>query len=835
MTATAEEMLAATYTWCAEQDGELPVVVSLFAGIGGIDVGFMLNGFETVALVEWDKDCQRVLRERFPNAVIFSDVTEVDADELKRIVGGRRVILTGGFPCQDLSVAGGRAGLAGERSGLYRELLRIADALDPDWLLLENVPGLLSADIDPDANDGAGWGAGTAMGLLLGDVTGYRPAVPDVGWRSSGMCVGPRRSVSWRVLDARHFGVAQRRRRVFLVACPRDRAAPAAVLLELEGLRGDPPSGEPPRPLSSARTGASALRAGGAAADGGGAEGADPGVDVVSTLQAAGGDRGWRLDAEGAAGGHIVPSTGADGGKVAHALLTGGDKQDETSMTYVLGEEDPARPVTVRGREGGAQAEMGTEPLMNALRAGDGSSSRQQTILDPARPVGRRGRDGGTMPELGDEPLMNALGTAGGGSSMPTVLAYEVDKERGVPNDEGVKVTETDVAPPLLADGDPAERTDRGLRIIDTYAPDQAATLTAGTARDGVNPSGRRREDDTNLVATPVQGLRGDAAQNGAGVGEPGDPAYTLDTTGSQAVAVGEPQALAFNQRDEARLGDQAYSLQTQPGADEQLVYVPGEDDAAIPIELRNASRSGGTGVGTPGTGVGHDGDPMGTLGTLPLSAVATFRKQRRAADPTDDETWVEDDRANTLNTFDGGDARATEVVVEIPPRPAYVDETPPGYREPVYPDDWTDDLCPECGCSVDHHDAGGFCAGGACGGNLCHGRQFIHEAAPTPFHVTQDPISGGDVTPAMDGGGPRGSGTIGTEQAGTVRRLSPRECERLQGYPDDWTLMPKTATAKEASDSARYRELGNSVAVPVLSWIAWRVAAYERGWRPAA
>lgn len=779
MTATAEEMLAATYTWCAEQDGELPVVVSLFAGIGGIDVGFMLNGFETVALVEWDKDCQRVLRERFPNAVIFSDVTEVDADELKRIVGGRRVILTGGFPCQDLSVAGGRAGLAGERSGLYRELLRIADALDPDWLLLENVPGLLSADIDPDANDGAGWGAGTAMGLLLGDVTGYRPAVPDVGWRSSGMCVGPRRSVSWRVLDARHFGVAQRRRRVFLVACPRDRAAPAAVLLELEGLRGDPPEGEPPRPLSSARTGAAALRAGGAAADGGGAEGADPGVDVVSTLQAAGGDRGWRLDAEGAAGGHIVPSTGADGGKVAHALLTGGDKQDETSMTYVLGEEDPNRP------------------------------------------VGRRGRDGGTMPEMGDEPVMNALGTAGGGSSQPTVLAYEPDSPFAVSfNQRDEPRTDSETGYALQA----GAGSDEQLVVAGpSYVPDEAATLTSGASSEGVNAAGRRREDDTNLVAecvtgetthaltsegadasedgtgrgtpivvTPVQGLRGDASQNGAGVGEPGDPAYTLDTTGTQAVA-------------------------------------------AVPIELRNASRSGGTGVGTPGTGIGQDGDPMGTLGTLPLAAVATFRKQRRAADPTDDETWVEDDRANTLNTFDGGDTRATEVVVELP-REHWIDDRPEGYTEPVYPDDWVDGNCPECGCSVGHHDAGGFCAGGACGGNLCHGRQFIRRAdPPTPFHLTQDPISGGDVTPAMDSGGPRGSGTLGTETAGTVRRLFPRECERLQGYPDDWTLMPKTDGAKEASDSARYRELGNSVAVPVLSWIAWRVAAYERGWRPAA
>jgi DNA (cytosine-5)-methyltransferase 1 len=127
------------------------------------------------------------------------------AESAEWSIAARRVdLLVGGFPCQDLSVAGKRAGIGGTRSGLFWEIVRIAKDLKPAWGLFENVPGLLSS----------AWGRD--MGLVL------------AGLRECWPCVG------YRVLDSRYFGVAQRRRRVFFVCGP-DEARAAQVLFEPEG------------------------------------------------------------------------------------------------------------------------------------------------------------------------------------------------------------------------------------------------------------------------------------------------------------------------------------------------------------------------------------------------------------------------------------------------------------------------------------------------------------------------------------------------------------------------------------------------------------------------
>lgn len=184
--------------------------VSLFAGVGGFDLALERNGVKVVAAVEIDKNARQVLERRFPETQIFNDVTEVTSDQL-RAAGfvPERGIITGGFPCQDLSVAGKRAGLAGGRSGLFWEVVRLARELQPKWLILENVPGLLSSN------------GGRDMGIVLG-------ALGDLGY-----------GFAYRVLDAQFFGVPQRRRRVFIVGCLGDSGrAPAEVLALREGLRG---------------------------------------------------------------------------------------------------------------------------------------------------------------------------------------------------------------------------------------------------------------------------------------------------------------------------------------------------------------------------------------------------------------------------------------------------------------------------------------------------------------------------------------------------------------------------------------------------------------------
>jgi DNA (cytosine-5)-methyltransferase 1 len=179
--------------------------VSLFAGVGGFDLAMQRQGIDVKAAVEIDKKAREVLAKQFPSTKLFDDVKEVTGEQL-RATGfiPERGIITGGFPCQDLSIAGLRKGLAGERSGLFHEIIRLADELRPQMFVLENVPGLLSSQQGKD------------MGIVI-------TALVERGY---GVC--------WRVLDSQNFGVPQRRRRVFIVASLGNHRQPVEVLFERE-------------------------------------------------------------------------------------------------------------------------------------------------------------------------------------------------------------------------------------------------------------------------------------------------------------------------------------------------------------------------------------------------------------------------------------------------------------------------------------------------------------------------------------------------------------------------------------------------------------------------
>lgn len=197
-------------------------VGSLFAGIGGFDLGFERAGMTTAWQVEIDPKCRELLAARFPHARQFDDVTTCGAHNLEPVD-----VVCGGFPCQDLSVAGKRAGLAGARSGLFYEMVRIADELKAPWLVWENVPGLLSSHRGRDF----------AAVLVELERVGYRGC--------------------WTTLDARYFGVAQRRRRIFGVFARGDSGAERAaeVLALAARLRGNPA----PRGAEGARASVASL------------------------------------------------------------------------------------------------------------------------------------------------------------------------------------------------------------------------------------------------------------------------------------------------------------------------------------------------------------------------------------------------------------------------------------------------------------------------------------------------------------------------------------------------------------------------------------------------
>jgi DNA (cytosine-5)-methyltransferase 1 len=244
--------------------------VSLFAGIGGFDLALRRAGITVAAAAEIDPACRTVLARHFPGTTLFNDVSEVTGDQLRTagFVPGRGV-LAAGWPCQGNSVAGRRRGMADPRSGLWRHVVRLLAETRPLWFLGENVPGLLGV------SDGRDFAA------VLADLD-------DLGY-----------GVAWRVLDAQWFRVPQRRRRVFLAGCLGDGTAPVQVLLEPESSGGHLAAGRQTRPEVAGTLGS---RVGGARTtdlDGHGAY-------VVSALQG-GGQRGHRVDAEGAAGGHLLP------------------------------------------------------------------------------------------------------------------------------------------------------------------------------------------------------------------------------------------------------------------------------------------------------------------------------------------------------------------------------------------------------------------------------------------------------------------------------------------------------------------------------------------------
>lgn len=131
--------------------------LDLFSGIGGFALGLEATGhFETVAFCEIEEYPRRVLTKHWPTVPCYEDVRDVTADRLARDGVGRIDILTGGFPCQDISLAGGRAGLSGERSGLWSELYRILVEVRPRWFIAENVPGLRTLGGDRVLADLAG-------------------------------------------------------------------------------------------------------------------------------------------------------------------------------------------------------------------------------------------------------------------------------------------------------------------------------------------------------------------------------------------------------------------------------------------------------------------------------------------------------------------------------------------------------------------------------------------------------------------------------------------------------------------------------------------------------
>jgi DNA (cytosine-5)-methyltransferase 1 len=350
--------------------------LSLFSGIEAASVAWKPLGWKCVGVAEIEPFANAALAHHYPDTPNLGSVVDLRdrllaGEDMAGLLSRPPDVVVGGSPCQAFSVAGSRKSLGDHRGNLTLVYAEIIDAIRPRFVVWENVPGVLSTKDN-------------AFGHLLGSLAGHGDAIPVPDghrrWSNAGVVAGPKRTLAWRILDAQHFGVPQRRRRVFLVGCAaasgRD---PSEILFERQGVSGDSaPRGEKREDV--APTLASRTR-------GGGRLGAD--ID-----------------------GGLIPS-------VSPCLTSNHGKQPDNSDTSKGPMLIPVS-VSMRTRDGFAVAEVDETGIAPALRAGQGGSSRNFIVSPVAFAENSRSE---VRLEGGDGRRTGALTTGGGkpGQGTPTI------------------------------------------------------------------------------------------------------------------------------------------------------------------------------------------------------------------------------------------------------------------------------------------------------------------------------------------------------------------------------------------------------------------------------
>jgi DNA (cytosine-5)-methyltransferase 1 len=358
---------------------------SVCSGIEAASCAWRPLGWRAAFVSEIEAFPRAVLQHHYPDVPLHGDFTTIRAGEYEPIQ-----LLVGGTPCQSFSVAGLRGGLDDERGNLALEYLRLADRLRPRWLVWENVPGVLSSN------------GGRDFGSILGGLV-------ELGY-----------GFAYRVLDAQFFGVAQRRRRVFVVGHLGDWRRAAAVLFERHSLQGHP---APRREAGESLAVAPTLRAGGNRTGGDRPPGTD--VDTCDSLIAyqATGDAFWR---EGL-GPLAVSDDNGTNQLIAHALRGEGFDASEDGT----GRGTPLVPVAFGWQNSASQGDSVSEHITPSL-------DKSKT---PAVAFALRGREGGAMPEVHEK--ISALRASSGGSTRDYVAEsavrrltpVECERLQGFPDD----------------------------------------------------------------------------------------------------------------------------------------------------------------------------------------------------------------------------------------------------------------------------------------------------------------------------------------------------------------------------------------------------------------
>jgi DNA (cytosine-5)-methyltransferase 1 len=574
---------------------------SVCSGIEGASVAWAPLGWRCAFTAETEAFPRAVLKHHYPDVPLFSDFTRLRDHHQDALVDVD--LLVGGTPCQGFSVAGLRGSLSDDRSNLCLEFIRLANTIDhlrraagrpPIWVLWENVPGVFSTEDN-------------AFGAFLGGLVGCDAAL-DPGargkWTDAGLAAGPDRMAAWRVLDAQHFGLAQRRRRVFVLALGGAGAwACADALLPLaDSLSGYPAPRRQARERAAPTISARASAGGGLGTD----FDLDGGlIDTAPTLTAAGGtDRkhgqgyGQReyehpgfLQLAAFGGNNTSGEIDVTAGLLAQpGSGWKGDFDSETFITHALNTTATGGAVTEDGT--GRGVPLVADHDLHSLRAdgfdasedgtGRGTPLVASTLRPPSRDATWRGD--------GCDNLI-AFSTKDSGADIgedisPTLRAGEYDTSHA---NGGVMPA---IAFNWQNGGGYGEAHD-GLGITeDGTGPLDASTIKAVAIP--ITADAARRGEGVALTPSPDAEGRIRLRDPGLGIGEDGDPAPTLQAGGPGAVFVhankGRPAGRKSAHTEMVTLEDETIPTLTTDGHVQSAVFTlaaRGRDDGTQ-LEFRD-------------------------------------------------------------------------------------------------------------------------------------------------------------------------------------------------------------------------------------------------------
>jgi len=720
-----------------------------------------------------------VTKLRFPDMVHVGDITKLDGAKLPPVD-----VICGGSPCQDLSVAGQRAGLAGERSGLFMDQVRIvkemrkadeqrnvpAHFVRPRYLVWENVPGAFSSA------DGEDFRAVIEEIVRIKHSSCDVPRPESGRWESAGAVVlGTEFSLAWRVMDAQFWGVAQRRRRIFLVADFAGLTAPE-ILFKQDSLFGDT------------------------------AESGSQGQGTATPAQRGTDDTGgscltpWDVQSR-----RIFEETGTwpslysgEGG--GHGYV---QTEEKTAMAFAANQRDEVRDLhDVAGA-------LGAQPGM-----------KQQTFV--AEPLICLNDQGGDRMDITEE--VTSTLRAGMGGHPP--LVSQPNCLNGWDTQQSRVFTPEGVAPTLAGADGGGGRNPAGLLFAagvvskgdgDCFlTPEVHTSITSGGGQAG-----------QGYPCVLTAGFCGNASAEARGIGYQAECSPTIKTGTA-------PSVLCLNDQGGSKMHcteDITGTLRAQEHGHQPLVFDNHAQDSRFtgPVEVSQTVSAG--------FGMGGNNQPL------------IMAARQGSTDKGEDSGSTDRIGNNHPVLFEnhGIDSRYTGPHEVSPTMSARMGTG--GNNVPLVGRRVLQETICIAGNTIDREPENGG-NGLGCQPDISYtittsdrhavfSRQRSDEFSENDVVATQSARQHKDATDLICQPYQETVGTIGysdhkginnqfvsedkciVESRNLIRRLTPLECERLQGFPDGWTLIPG------ASDSARYKALGNSVAIPCVDFVLRGIAYF--------